>query len=571
MREILKYLKNYRKEVYTISIVSLAIAVLSAIMPYIFGRLLDLVMATGTYRNREVYELLVLGLIMGTAIDIFNTYVYRAKSNLGNKCERDLVVNTSGYYLLLPMDLHKELGDGDILSRISKAGYFLSSIVNQVIFQSLPDFVALVFSLFIIASMSYKVAGMLVLILAFYTIVTWSRANRLVDQEQNVRKAYESTYDNLYDSAANIVTIKTSGTENEEKKGYLNDYQKILDESVAKIKLWSNTQFYQSTILGKGMLAAFFLLMVLLTDKEISTGQILAIYAYLGLVQKPLATLSGNYLMIRTSLISIKRANAIMTEKPEPYDKGIIPEKIIGKIEFRDFSFSHNGDQKELLHHINFTAKPGKIIGLVGPSGMGKSTIKDVFLRLTDGRKSGQVLLDGIDIEDINITWLRKNVAIVSQEAKMFNKTIRYNLGYGLRSVTFEDISWAANLANANGFIERFPKKFEHRVGKGGEKLSGGQRQRLDIARAILKDAQLIFMDEPTSNQDSISAKNIRDALKLVFPGKTVICIGHRFCDIKDICDEILVLNDGEIAERGTHEELMVLDGLYRQMYLLQQ
>ena len=235
-----------------------------------------------------------------------------------------------------------------------------------------------------------------------------------------------------------------------------------------------------------------------------------------------------------------------------------------GRIEFRDLSFSYDG-KENVLSEINLAIPSGTVAALVGRSGAGKSTLAHLIPRFYDPR-AGSVLIDERDIRNVKIKSLRKQIAIVSQDPFLFSGSIRENLAFGKIGAKEEEIHWAAKMANADEFISRFPDGYETRIGERGLTLSGGQRQRISIARAILKSAPVLILDEATSSCDLESERLIQEALSHLIKGKTTIIIAHRFSTIKQ-ADTIFVLDKGRIIETGDHQELVRKDGLYRHLY----
>ncbi len=570
MREILEYLKKYKKEACYTAVVSLVIAFLSATMPFLYGKMLDIVIKTGTYRDREIYVLFAAGLLIITATNLLNRYQFRKKNNIAINCEKDLVVDATGYLLKLPADYHKNNGSGEIFEKISRAGYYLNNLISQVIFLMLPDVATIAVMVAILSYISLKLTAFVLTIIILFILITLKKANDLVGKEKAVRSTYENTYRIMSDSVDNIVTIKSCTTEDMEKQKYEAEYQKIASAYDRLIDTWSNIQLYQASITGKGSFICFGLALIALAENEMTAGQVLMAVGYLNLIYRPLAVLSGNYVVIKKSLVSIERVNELLKEPIEPYDKGLVPDKITGRIEFNNVTYGNNGCDQEVLRDISFVAEPGKILGIVGRSGTGKTTIKDLILRFKNGHKNGEILVDGIRIDELNLLWLRSNIALVSQDIKLFNDTIKYNACYGLSEITPNDLMWAAKMSGAEEFIERFSGKYEHRVGKHGLNLSTGERQRLAILQAIVKKSRVIIMDEAVSNLDSITAEKILKSLKSVFEDKTVIFITHQYSTLKN-ADEILVLGEhGELAERGTHEELINKKGYYSKLCELQ-
>jgi len=248
----------------------------------------------------------------------------------------------------------------------------------------------------------------------------------------------------------------------------------------------------------------------------------------------------------------------------ENKENPIVPKTADGNIEFKDVEFSYNSERK-ILKKINFSLKSGNSIALVGPSGSGKSTIANLIPRLYDVCK-GKITFDGIDIRDIDLKWLRNQIGIVSQETYLFNGTIRENLLYAKPDATDEELLEVCQKANIADFIMNQEKGLDTIVGNRGLKLSGGEKQRLSIARVLLKDPALLIFDEATASLDSISEKKIQDAINPIIDSRTSILIAHRLSTIL-AADEILVIKDGIIAERGVHSELVKTGGIYSELY----
>ena len=271
---------------------------------------------------------------------------------------------------------------------------------------------------------------------------------------------------------------------------------------------------------------------------------------------------------IQKGMASLDRVNKILDETmhvPE-IENPVRINDFKESIEFRNVSFKYA--EKYVLRNINLKIQKGKTVALVGQSGSGKSTLVDLLPRFWD-IEEGEILIDGINIKDYKLTDLRSLMGNVNQESILFNDTIRNNIAFGVESATDDEVSAAAAIANATEFIDEKPEKYDTGVGDRGSKLSGGQRQRISIARAVLKNPPILILDEATSALDTESERLVQDALSKLMKNRTSIVIAHRLSTVKD-ADEICVLNDGEIIERGTHEQLMEQNGAYHRLCDLQ-
>ena len=227
-------------------------------------------------------------------------------------------------------------------------------------------------------------------------------------------------------------------------------------------------------------------------------------------------------------------------------------------------SFSYRG-RKDTLHEISFEALPGQRIAIVGPTGAGKTTLTSLLVRFYDPR-DGRIYLDGIDVRKLKLHSLRDQISLVLQEPLLFSGTVAENIRYGRLDATMDDVIEAARSAGAHDFIERLPQGYETELGERGAQLSGGERQRICVARAFIKDAPILILDEPTSSIDSKTEAIILDSLERLMAGRTSFMIAHRLSTIRH-ADKIVVIDRGRVVEQGTHEELLARDGLYRQLH----
>ena len=297
---------------------------------------------------------------------------------------------------------------------------------------------------------------------------------------------------------------------------------------------------------------------------RLTIGGLMAFNSFLRYLFGPTQSLMNLNLSIQRSLASVKRIFEILDTEREPYDKGKIALKETkGDIQFKNVSFSYN--QEPVLKHITFSVKSGERVAIVGETGVGKSTIASLLLRFYEPAE-GTITIDGIDIRDIKLASLRKNIAYVSQDIFLFSDTIKENIRFGRRDATEEEIKEAARIACADEFIQRLPDGYNAEVGERGVKLSGGERQRIAIARAVLKDAPILILDEATSHLDRKTEEKIVRSVEKNTKNKTLLIIAHRLSTIRN-ADRIIVLNNGTIEDTGTHKKLLTKSHVYRTLY----
>jgi ABC-type multidrug transport system fused ATPase/permease subunit len=307
----------------------------------------------------------------------------------------------------------------------------------------------------------------------------------------------------------------------------------------------------------------------LIVAGALTAGALTVFLAYLSKFFKPVQDLAKMTNTIAQTSVALERiqkilsADQIIPERPDAVDPGTVK----GEITFEHVAFGY-GDVAPVLRDVNFTIRPGQVVGIVGPTGGGKSTVVSLIPRFYDPT-AGRVLIDGSDIRTWKLDSLRREVGFVLQETVLFHGTIRENIAYGRPDATEQDIMAAAKLANADEFIAKMPEGYDSIVGERGETLSGGQRQRIGIARALIRRSPILILDEPTAALDTESERLVIEGLERLMKGRTVIMIAHRLSTIRD-ADQIIVLKDGVVAERGPHEELMRRGGVYAELYHIQ-
>jgi ABC-type multidrug transport system fused ATPase/permease subunit len=299
-----------------------------------------------------------------------------------------------------------------------------------------------------------------------------------------------------------------------------------------------------------------------------TAGELTVFLSYLGSFFKPVKDLASMNNSIAQTTVAVERirtildADAVLPESPKARE-----QEIRGEIVFDHVAFAYD-PSSPVLRDVSFTVKPGQMIGVVGPTGGGKSTIMSLIPRFYDPT-AGKVLVDGVDVRDYRLQALRDQIGYVLQETVLFRGTVRENIAYGRAGATDEEIVQAAKLANADEFISRMPAGYETFVGDRGDTLSGGQRQRIGIARAIIRNNPILILDEPTAALDTESERMVIEALERLMKGRTVLTIAHRLSTIRD-ADKIIVLKGGVVAEEGTHDQLLALGGTYAELYRVQ-
>jgi subfamily B ATP-binding cassette protein MsbA len=335
--------------------------------------------------------------------------------------------------------------------------------------------------------------------------------------------------------------------------------------------IWQNVSFLQRLLVSFTQLSVFFLSILFIQKGEMTVGELVMFNAYAAMFFGPFVVLGRNWQTLQNGMAAIVRAEKILKAAPELYEPkdAVALRDLRGDVEFRGVTFSYERNGRATLQNISFKVNAGTSVALVGESGVGKTTLVDL-ISLYYRPTQGKIYIDGHNILRLNIRTLRSHIAIVPQDIVLFNDTIRNNIRYGRFRATDEEIAEAATAAHANEIIERFPHKYNQKVGERGMKLSSGQKQRIAIARAVLRDPKILILDEPTSSLDAKSEAFISESLGKLMQGRTTFIIAHRLSTVRH-ANVILVFQKGRIVERGTHDELTAIQGgVYRKLYELQ-
>lgn len=578
LKIIFKYLKPHKKELIILAFLGIISAGANGVVPYLVGRLFDAILnplvRVLTESGAEMPKWLFFIFLWGITQIIANIVDWRMgiKSDLlGNLIYTKYLVGGYSKIILLPLSFHKEKKIGEVGERFNRAASWLDRIVNQIIIRLPPQFLSIAVALFITFYIMPILSFVLIAGVVLYVLILYRITSPMVKLQQELHKAYHKAYGDAYDSILNVQTIKQFNTEEREQNKIFKNFQAMALEIWNKMAAtWQGVGFYQRLIVTLTQAVIFILSIIYITQGKMTIGELIMFNGYAAMFFGPFVVLGDNWQTIQNGLVAVEEGEKVLSLPEEKY----LPEnaaplsEIKGKIEFNKASFSYK-EGKKVLNEVSFEVNPGEVAALVGESGVGKSTIVD----LIGGyyfTSSGQILIDGYNIKNIDLKFLRKNVAVVPQEPVLFNDTIKNNIHYGNFEASDKEIIEAAKQAYAREFIENFPDKYQQIVGERGIKLSSGQKQRVAIARAILKNAKILILDEPTSALDAHSEKHIQESLEKLMKGRTTFIIAHRLSTVRK-ADKILVLEKGRLVETGKHEDLIKIpDGVYRRFYELQ-
>ena len=471
----------------------------------------------------------------------------------------------------LPLRFHLERQTGSITRDLERGTQSLSSIINYMVFIIVPTFV----ELGLVAAILLGAYALKFSVVTLFTVITYISFTLLVT---NWRMKYRHEMNRLdsqansiaVDSLLNYETVKYFNNERYELSRYGETLSRWENAAVKSITTMSMLNFGQAVIIAIGVTIIMIFAAQGVTTETMTLGDLVLVNALMLQLFVPLNTLGIVYRQITYSLADMDMLVKLLKKDTEIKDaeNAEILQVSAAKIEFEKVSFAYNQD-RVILRDVSFSIPSGHKVAVVGPSGAGKSTIARLLFRFYDVT-SGAVRIDGQDVRACTQQSLHENIAVVPQDTVLFNESIYFNIQYAKPDANKEEIERAAKLANIHDFIEQLPQQYETVVGERGLKLSGGEKQRIAIARAVLKNPRILIFDEATSSLDSQSESMILNAMKEVTKGVTTLVIAHRLSTIVD-ADCIYVFDQGRIVESGSHHELLSKQGVYANMWALQQ
>ncbi|CAK6973178.1 ATP-binding cassette sub-family B member 6 [Scomber scombrus] len=471
----------------------------------------------------------------------------------------------------LSLRWHLERHTGDVLRSVDRGTSSINSLLSYILFSILPTICDIIIAIIYFVSYFSVWFGLIVLacMVLYLTctilITEWrTKYRREMNNQDNNAKS------RAVDSLLNFETVKYYNAEDYEVRCFeeaILKYQRCEWKSSASLALLNQTQ---NVIIGSGLLTGSLLCAYLVSKGQFQVGDYVLFGTYIIQLYTPLNWFGTYYRLIQSSFVDMENMLALLTVQKEVQDIEDAQDLQLtaGQVEFDRVSFSYVSGT-EVLRDVSFTVKAGQTIALVGPSGSGKSSILRLLFRFYDPQ-SGCIRIDDQDISRVRQSSLRTHIGVVPQDTVLFNDTIGNNIRYSRVTASQEEVEKAATAADIHTRILELPQGYETDVGERGLKLSGGEKQRVAIARTILKDPQIILLDEATSSLDTQTERNIQASLAKVCTNRTTIVVAHRLSTIVE-ADQILVVLNGQIAERGRHEELLVQGGLYAAMWMKQQ
>jgi ATP-binding cassette subfamily B protein len=463
---------------------------------------------------------------------------------------------------VLPLEYHRGTSVGATMTKIERGMAGVTAAFSDFAVQLFPALVYLCVALGVMLKVDYRLSLVVLVFAPLPAVVGTFAAREQTEREQGLMDRWVKIFSRFNEMLSGILVVKSFVMEEREKSRFLDGVQAANGVVLRGVATDSKLNAFRNGIIALARVLSLGLGGLLVLRGEIGVGTLVAFLAYLMGVFQPVQALTGLYQALRRatvaadSVLSILEAPVSFADAPDAREAA----PLRGEVEFRNVVFGYD-EERPLLRHLDFHARPGSVTALVGPSGAGKSTIVALLQRLYLPA-SGSILLDGQDARELTQRSVRSQIAVVLQEGLLFSDSVRDNIAFGRPGASQHEIEAAARAANAHDFIAALPDGYDTLVGERGSKLSGGERQRIAIARALLKNAPILVLDEATSALDAENEAKVQEALARLTQGRTTFVVAHRLSTIAS-ADQILVVKDGVIAERGTHDELVGAGGYY--------
>ena len=577
---IFPFMRGYRKLLITSVALSVVTSIVALAEPWPFAIVIDSVLSNPPHvppwpleplfgDQPDPYRLLVFITALGFMIAVISHGVRVINDYVNAKVEQNLVMDLRSdmfdHVSKLSLTFHDEKHTGMLMSIINLQSAAIGAIV-MAFPPLLESFLMLIGMLTIALLIDWQVTLVSLVCIPFIYWALGMYGTRIVPRIRQVQGLEFRSLSIVFEAMSMLRVIVGFGRQRLEHYRFSTQGRTAVDARV-RLTVWQTLFSLGVTTaiaLGTALVLGFGAYHVL--TNQITLGELTVLIAYIASIYQPLESISNTIGQLHQQFVFLNVVLGMLDEKPEVEDKpgAIDIGRSTGGIEFTDVCFSYKG-RVDTLKNVSFKVPAGSRVAIVGPTGAGKTTLVSLLVRYYDPA-SGTIAIDGKDIKDITLESLRRQLSLVLQQPMLFSGSIADNIRYGRLDATMDDIVEAAKGANCHDFITSLPDGYETELGEGGAQLSGGERQRICVARAFIRDAPILILDEPTSAIDSKTESVILDALENLMVGRTSFMIAHRLSTIRD-ANLIVVLNHGEVVEQGTHDELLARRGLYFQLY----
>lgn len=568
LKRVFSYLRPYAKQLLLVLLCIIVSSFFSLLPSILTGKILDDGLLKQDFKALVYYIVLSLVVTLaGSLIGVGESYI---NTWIAQHITFDMRNQMYSHLQKMSQKFFTSNNQGDIITRMTSDIDGVKTVITNTFSSILSNSITLIIAMIAMFQKNWILALVGIVVVPLFTLPTRKAGKqrwKLTNESQQVNDEVNGILNETL-SVSGQLLVKLFGKEKHEFERYEKANRKMISLNIKESMAgrWFMMILKTFTTVGPMLIYLVGGLLMMKYDHDLTIGDISVLVSLLGRMYMPVNSLLNIQVEWIRSMALFKRIFDYFDIPVDikNADNAVVPESVTGDVVFENVEFSYD-KSKKILKDISFTLNAGKSIAIVGPSGSGKSTIVNLIPRLYDV-DAGSVTFDGIDVRQLDLSFLRNQVGVVSQETYLFNGTIRDNLLYAKPDATEEDMIAALKKANIWDFIEAQEKGLDTEVGNRGLKLSGGEKQRISIARIILKDPTIFIFDEATSALDSISEKKIQDAIDPIIKSKTSILIAHRLSTIL-AADEILVVKDGSIAERGTHKELLSKEGVYRELY----
>lgn len=566
---IITFTKKLWPYYVAVSGISILVAVVGLLIPLLSGRAIDAIKVGATGNVRYVI-LLATGIFV---LDVASTFLSNVGGYLGDrmswKVQHILARRYYEHLLELPQSYFDTELSGKIINRLNRSINQISNFMQMWSNNFLQFVFSTVLALAIIAYFSWPIALLLFALYPIYIYMTVKTSGKWMAYQKKINLNWDIATGRFAEAIGQIKVVKSFIQEKQELKFFNRFYGKTVKLGKPQSQLWHKRDVQRRLILNVIFFAVYVLIFVQAVNGHITPGQAVALILYAMQIRIPIFTISFLVENTQRAVADSRDYFEIMSLKPTITDKTEAkPLKVKnGEIVFEHVVFGY--DEAHVIKDLTFNIKPDTKVALVGESGEGKTTLTNLLMRLYEPQR-GVIIIDGQDIADVTQESLRQNIGVVFQDPALFSGTISENIAYSRPNAPKKEIIAAAKAANADEFISKLDKGYDSEIGERGLKLSGGQKQRIAIARALLKNAPILVLDEATSSLDSRSERMVQEALETLMKGRTTLIIAHRLSTIQNV-DEIITLQNGAVDEIGSPERLAKSGGIYDQLLKLQQ